>query len=65
MFQHIEDVRMQAVMPVPSKDNDWLGFCISAIKLQNGDKKVRTAPSATCYTFVRACVLLTSSQGRA
>lgn len=43
MFQHIEDVRTQAVMPAPSKENDWLGFCASAIKLQNGDKKVRHA----------------------
>lgn len=40
-LQHIEDVRTQAVMPVPSKENDWLGFCAHAVKLQNGDKKVR------------------------
>ena len=29
-----------APLPVPSKENDWLGFCQSAIKLQNGDRKV-------------------------
>lgn len=40
MLQHIEDVRHPAVMPVPSKENDFLGFCASAVKLQNGDKKV-------------------------
>jgi len=40
MSQHIEDVRTAAVMPVPSKENDFLGFCMHAVKLQNGDKKV-------------------------
>lgn len=29
-----------APLPAPSKDNDWLGFCQSAIKLQHGDRKV-------------------------
>jgi hypothetical protein len=29
-----------APLPVPTKENDWLGFCQSAIKLQNGDRKV-------------------------
>jgi len=29
-----------AVLPVAAKDNNWLGFCPAAIKLQNGDKKV-------------------------
>ena len=24
---------------IPCKENDWLGFCPSAVKLQNGDKK--------------------------
>ena len=27
-------------LPVPTKENDWLGFCHSAMKLQNGDRKV-------------------------
>jgi hypothetical protein len=30
---------MESTLPTPSKENDWLGFCPSAIKLQNGDKK--------------------------
>lgn len=33
--------RSTAAMPVPTKENDWLGFCPSAVKLQNGDKRVR------------------------
>ena len=32
-----------APLPVPTKENDWLGFCQSAIKLQNGDRKVSRA----------------------
>jgi hypothetical protein len=28
-------------LPVPTKENDWLGFCPSAVKLQNGDRRVR------------------------
>ena len=32
-----------AALPTPAKENDWLGFCQSAIKLQNGDRKVRLA----------------------
>ena len=37
-----------APLPVPTKENDWLGFCQSAIKLQNGDRKVaHTAHTAT------------------
>lgn len=32
-----------APLPVPTKENDWLGFCQSAIKLQNGDRKVNQA----------------------
>lgn len=47
MSQHIEDVRTAAVMPVPSKDNDWLGFCMHAVKLQNGDKKVSCSDRRT------------------
>ena len=26
-------------LPNPTKENDWLGFCPGAVKLQNGDKK--------------------------
>ncbi|KAK3648611.1 hypothetical protein LTR56_007437 [Elasticomyces elasticus] len=26
-------------LPIPSKENDWLGFCPSAVKLQHGDRK--------------------------
>lgn len=29
-----------APLPVPTKENNWLGFCQSAVKLQNGDRKV-------------------------
>jgi hypothetical protein len=36
-----------APLPVPSKENDWLGFCQSAIKLQNGDRKVNSTISPT------------------
>lgn len=31
---------MDSSLPTLSKDNDWLGFCPSAVKLQNGDRKV-------------------------
>ncbi|KAK3052956.1 hypothetical protein LTR09_006020 [Extremus antarcticus] len=35
-----EDGKMSSVpLPVPTKENDWLGFCQSAVKLQNGDRK--------------------------
>lgn len=32
-------------LPVPTKENNWLGFCPSAVKLQNGDKRVRETAS--------------------
>ena len=36
-----------APLPVPTKENDWLGFCQSAIKLQNGDRKVNLTTAKT------------------
>ncbi|KAK3069596.1 hypothetical protein LTR53_013558 [Teratosphaeriaceae sp. CCFEE 6253] len=30
---------MDGAVATPTKDNDWLGFCPAAVKLQNGDKK--------------------------
>ncbi|KAK5165899.1 uncharacterized protein LTR77_008823 [Saxophila tyrrhenica] len=36
----VDDGKMSsAPLPVPTKENDWLGFCQSAVKLQNGDRR--------------------------
>ena len=46
-----------APLPVPTKENNWLGFCPSAIKLQNGGKRVGGRAKQT--TFFGADLIMT------
>ena len=48
-----------APLPVPGKDNDWLGFCQSAIKLQNGDRKVSCTTLSSDLSTIRLIELQT------
>ena len=42
--QDVNNIATHVELPVPTKENDWLGFCQSAVKLQNGDRKVSFTP---------------------